>query len=303
MKTPLDTIASELGFMSKPPFAYTIIEHYHVTMVYNASMNTYFFQVPIAPLVGDQAAQLSKYCIEHRKEMGIHVDFSAPQALLFQKSVPFGRIKAEQYRLLLDFMIRALQFAEVQPQLLCVLCEQSQPDTTAFINELYVPVHDRCKSDAIHDFEAVQQEASKQDPQLVKGIFGAFVGAILGSFPWIAVDIVFEMYAAVLGFLIGASALFFYQKFGGRVVKSTHAIIVGMTIFGIIFANLVIATYILINVDALLVLDNYLILYTDPEIAPMMLGNLALGLFIGLLSLPAIFKKITKEQQPAVRIS
>lgn len=54
--------------------------------------------------------------------------------------------------------------------------------------------------------------------------------------------------------------------------------------------------------DGILVLENYIIVYTDPEIAPIMLQSLGIGMLISLFSLPTIFKKVKSEENSALVI-
>ena len=125
---------------------------------------------------------------------------------------------------------------------------------------------------------------------------GALLGAAIGAIPWILVDLFVGFFAAILGVLIGYSAFYFYKKFGGVVVNYTKYVIIGVTLLGVLFANFVIATYVILNNDGAIVLSNYVVVYSDPEIGPILFQSLGIGLVISLFSLPTIFKKVQQEE-------
>jgi len=222
--------------------------------------------------------------------------------LTFAKPILFGSLKSPQVTELVQALATGLRSSGIGIPSHCGLCSQEGVDTTARINGIRVSAHQLCKDQAIADIAKETEAQGQQEPHVLKGLLGALIGAMLGSIPWILVDLFVGFYAAILGILIGYSALYFYKQFGAKVVKATRFIIIAATIFGVIFANFAIATYIIVNSDGLLIIENYIIVYTDPEIGPIMLQSLGIGLFITLFSLPTIFRKVVADESPKVVI-
>lgn len=227
-----------------------------------------------------------------------------PSATLieFQKPIVFALPKPQQLRDLIQAIALILQQAGITPCTQCVFCVNDATNTFATINGVRVAAHQDCKVKAIDEATAQNAQKDDRDPEVLKGTVGALFGAILGSIPWILIDWFIGGYAAVVAILIGMSALYFYQKFGGRVIKLTRLIIILATLFGVLFANFMIATLLLVTNDALLVIDNYIVIYTDPELAPLMLQSLAIGVFISIFSFPYILQKVKSKEKQTVNI-
>lgn len=300
--SPLQRAAAELGWDYQHPFAYAAIDQFHWTISFLPTASQLVVQVNVAPLTNEHIAALNRYLVEHRKDIGATVQVNTNILLTFAKPIMFGGIKSQQLSDLIQLLAQGLHQAGVSIATHCGLCEKESTDTTALINGVLVNVHQSCKDQAIADIAREVEASGQQEPHVLKGLLGALIGAMLGSIPWILVDLFVGFYAAILGILIGYSALYFYKQFGAKVVKATRYVIIAATIFGVLFANFAIATYIIVNSDGLLIFENYVIVYTDPEIGPLMLQSLGIGLFITLFSLPTIFRKVVAEELPKVTI-
>ena len=89
-----------------------------------------------------------------------------------------------------------------------------------------VPVHAYCQEDFAREIEEDEREEREQlcqesaeallDGSILKGVLGAFLGALIGSIPWVLIYM-FGYLASIGGILIGMGAVFGYKKLSGRV--------------------------------------------------------------------------------------
>lgn len=296
MKSFLEKHALELGWEHQAPFIYTNVMGFDFSIIYNPSPSLLYFIVnvnPVSPVVSNALATAIQ---PRQKELGIRYSIQSSTLIQFQKAVIMKLPTTTQLQDLVQALALILSDAGVTPPTQCAFCNLDGSDDKATINGIKVSAHHDCKTKAIEETSTAQAQNDSREPELLKGTVGALFGAMIGSIPWILVDWFVGFYAGILGILIGTSALFFYKKFGGKVVKATRTIIIVATLLGVLFANFAIATMILINSDGLLILENYVIVYTDPELGPIMIQSLAIGLFISLFSLPTIFQKVKSEE-------
>lgn len=290
---------TEFNVEFKGNFAYKEIEGFQFNFVENQIANQLVFLVPLN-LTQPQLSSLQAELKKAYKGMRLSISqFNHPMVTFLWQ----GNLKGLNLSILNEItngLVEILKTLQIEPHLNCPFCGKDEPDTTISINGLTFKGHQSCKTEEIEKIKNTPVEIKKNP--VFQSIIGAFFGAILGSIPWILVDLFVGFYAAILGVLIGYSAFFFYKKFGGVVVNYTKYIIVVVTLLGVVFANFAIASYIILNSDGILVLENYIIVYTDPEIAPIMLQSLGIGMLISLFSLPTIFKKVKSEENSALVI-
>ena len=80
----------------------------------------------------------------------------------------------------------------------------------------------------------------------VKGVIGAFIGAILFSLPWILIYVYANCMLSVLATIIAIGSLKFYKLFKGEITKKTSIVIVIASLFSITFATFVLIPFCLI---------------------------------------------------------
>ena len=110
----------------------------------------------------------------------------------------------------------------------CVQCAEAfegAPDI-ALVNGVAMPVHSHCRSglaQAMEEGKRARTEMQRQesaaalrDGSILKGILGAFLGALIGSIPWVLIYM-FGYLASIGGIIIGMGAVFGYKKLSGRV--------------------------------------------------------------------------------------
>lgn len=110
----------------------------------------------------------------------------------------------------------------------CVQCGgtfEGAPDI-ALVNGMAMPVHNHCRAglaQAMEEGKRARTEMQRQesaaalrDGSIFKGVLGAFLGALIGSIPWVLIYM-FGYLASIGGILIGMGAVFGYKKLSGRV--------------------------------------------------------------------------------------
>lgn len=284
---------TEFGATLKGNIAYKEIEGYQFNFVENQIANQHIFMIPL------EASQQNIIALKNdlkttSKHLKLNVTQSNTSMVTFLWQ---GNLKGLNLQTLKDYtegLVAVLHKLSIQPHTACPFCEQGEPDTIVTINGITVKGHEACKQNAIQDIANAPVEVKKNP--FAKSLVGALLGAAIGAIPWILVDLFVGFFAAILGVLIGYSAFYFYKKFGGVVVNYTKYVIIGVTLLGVLFANFVIATYVILNNDGAIVLSNYVVVYSDPEIGPILFQSLGIGLVISLFSLPTIFKKVQQEE-------
>lgn len=284
---------TEFGATIKGNIAYKEIEGYQFNFVENQIPNQHIFMIPLVATQQNITA-LKNELKGPSKSLKLSVTQSNASMVTFLWQGSLKGLNLQSLKEYTDGLVAVLQKLSIQPHTLCPFCEQGEPDTTVSINGITIKGHEACKQNAIQELANAPVEVKKNP--FAKSLFGALLGAAIGAIPWILVDLFVGFFAAILGVLIGYSAFYFYKKLGGVVVNYTKYIIIGSTIFGVIFANIVIATYVIVNSGGAIVFGNYVVVYSDPEIGPILLQSLGIGLLISLFSLPTIFKKVQSEE-------
>ena len=207
-------------------------------------------------------------------------------------------LNADKINELIDSVISIFQEIQISPNQICAFCGENGATETVFVDGVSLfKAHAHCKTEKIAEYEASVKNQPVEKPNYVGGLLGAIIGAIIGTIPWIIVELSVGFYAAALGLLIGYSSFFFYKKFGGPLNSKAKIIIALATIIGVLFTNIFLASYIIYNSDGALVFENYVIVYTDPEIGRALISSLFLGLIMGGLALPSIINKVKSEEK------
>ena len=217
----------------------------------------------------------------------------------------FGQFSPMNKKIAIDFLdlvTGELRRLSINPNETCVLCGNKDNLVEIKMNGIKMKAHQDCKDAEILKMKDTESNEPVQEKHLFNGIIGAIIGAMLGSIPWILLEIFTGFYAAVLGILIGYMAFFLYKSFGGPITKNTKFIILGATLFGVLFTNIVLASYVIVISDGSLMFANYVICYTDPEISSLLFTDLLIGLAMSAFALPAIFKKVVSSEKPSLRI-
>jgi len=299
----LKKLAEELNFqMNGRKLAYGTFRGFTITfeqhISYTNSQDIYkVIYIPCDFISDKQRDYLQVYFSDRKKELPNFQFFYSEQLVEVHMYEVFKTLNKEKLTLALNTIIDGLTKAEVSPLSKCVFCGEEGPNSTTKINNILLPAHDLCLEKAKAEQGAASAEYEQQENRYLEGTFGAIIGALIGSIPWILVSMFTNFYAGILAVVIGYSAYFFYKKFGGKVTSKTKIIITFVTLLGILFTNFFLASYVIIVNDGVLVYDNYVLVYTDPIIGPLLLQDLGLGLLIGSFGLYSVYKRVQIDEK------
>ncbi len=145
------------------------------------------------------------------------------------------------------------------------------------------------------ELEQAKTEFQIAEKNYGRGMIGAILGTLIGAIPWLLLEI-FWGYAAVLSLLIGFAAYYGYKIFGGLVTKATKWLMLFPILIAVIISHFVSITIQMVSYDIPLIIENYIIIYSDSLIGPELFRALLLGIFFSLLGYISIFRHISSEE-------
>lgn len=212
---------------------------------------------------------------------------------------------------------RLVEFLQALPAMLrefrvqgighCALCAQQNLDDTSYvqINNIVHHAHRDCVQEAelkVAEELAAHKEENKHS---LRGAFGALLGGIVGSIPWV---IVFYLgyFVGWLGFLIGLCAKKGYELLGGKPCKRKVAIVLIVTIVCV-----VLATFVGYCADLYIYAQSYGVslpisdaigwtfeaIVTDGETLSWFLLNAGVGLLFGIIGVASLMRDLRRESK------
>lgn len=188
----------------------------------------------------------------------------------------------------------------------CAHCgnEVSESDRWRLISGTAYPMHDICAQQVRSELEQESDDRRLTDTgSYASGFFGALLGAVVGSVLW-AIVLNFGFVASIIGFVIGWLAEKGYRLCRGRQGKGKLAILIIVTILGVLLGNLgadIIAIVQMINAGELPGLGYgdifwmFIVLLTDSEYITATLSNIGLGLLFAFLGIYSLLKRTKNE--------
>lgn len=276
-------------------FGYDLALIQHVNVMAN---NPAYKQLVVSyeAIEQSQAELLLSFIKENQKELRIREYKVERDFINIIVNENFKGLNHDRLEEVMNKLSEGFKKSSIVPQSSCIYCNEDSNGENVVINKIFVKAHKQCHEDATKKYEEAKKEVNNGDANYPMGVLGAVFGGVIGAIPWILVEWFIGLFAAILSVLIGYSAFYFYKKFGGVVTDKTKWIIVTVTVLGIFFTQLIIATLILINAGAAIIFDNYVVLYTDPELAPIMLESLGFAVVLGGLGLFSVYRKVKSEE-------
>ena len=299
----LVNIAAELDLNYQKPHAYGQKSGYDFTVEETLSESTMIFYFLISEITSTKIETLNAYFKLNKKTLKIISTEIKNFVVRVVWNHNFGTMNSTIFSELVENITNQFIKLDILPNNVCGLCGKEDPTTLAKVNGIILfKAHEECKNEKIEELKQNEVSKSLEKSNYVGGILGALIGALVGTIPWILIELYVGFYAAVLGMLIGYSAFFAYKKFGGPLNKTAKYIIAIATIIGVIFTNIFFASYIIYLSDGALVLENYIIVYTDPEINGILFEGLGLGLLMSAFALPSIVRKVKLEEKRSITL-
>ncbi len=130
----------------------------------------------------------------------------------------------------------------------------------------------------------------------VKEIFGAVLGAIIFSLPWVLVYVFLNYILSILAFITAIGSLKFYKLFGGKVNKKTGIVITCSSIFAISLATFVFIPILYIYKEANVIDFNYFFyIYSKDLFLSAIIKDYVISILFTFLGISGVIKSINFE--------
>ncbi len=293
-------IAQQKGWDFQKNYMYGQEENYLITVrqvidYLNGRNNCKMVYIPLSNITEEQVNKTLDYLKENKKDLKVREYHIVQSVLVFKLAETLKGYSVEQFNTLISSLVNFFKSNEIATIPTCVYCQDGNVNTIMKIDKIAYHAHQECITRAQSDLVQSKENFETMKKHYGRGMVGAILGALIGAIPWVLLEIYWG-FAAVLALIIGYAAFYGYKKFGGVVTKATKWLILIAILIAVVVSNIVTVTYIIISSDALLIIDNYIISYTDPEIAPIVLSDLFIGILFVLLGFISIYRKIKSEE-------
>jgi uncharacterized membrane protein YciS (DUF1049 family) len=263
--------------------------------LYNSRNNCKLLYIPLPTLTAGDSEQLLAYLKENKKNLKVAVFEIVNSVVIIRLAEGLKGFSNQDLDHLLSDLTSYLKKNNISSTPTCVYCEKELVDTTTKIDKIAYNAHKECVNQAKSELEQAKNNFEYAEKNYGKGMLGAIIGGLIGAIPWMLLEM-FWGFAAILSLLVGYAAFYGYQKLGGVVTKATKWLMIIPIVMAVFVSNIVSVTYAFIANDIEITVMNYLIIYTDKELGTLMLQNLGLGLFFGLLGYFSIYRKVKNSE-------
>ena len=191
----------------------------------------------------------------------------------------------------------------------CAICGEgidgALDSNTVRINQMVARAHHACVDQIQQEAETANDAFHSEKKNYIAGFFGALVGALVATIPWILVQHFTGFLASALGLLIGMGAYKGYKIFGGKDGKATVWMIIFSTVVAVAFTQIAMLGIVMVENNIPLLYENFAKLLSYKELTDAMLGDLAIGYLMAGIGIFATAKKIHRSGKgcaPSVEI-
>lgn len=291
-------IAAELNLEFDKQKAYGTYQEFTYTLYQNISYansqdNFKILYIPMEKITDEVVGRIDQFISDHKKELRIFKYTVGKDLLTLRLNEGFKGINSDMFKEIYTKLINHLLTLDVHPKKTCVYCQEENPDTIIYINDIKLPAHEHCKQEAMLKNEALRKEKESQRNGL-NPLLGTILGAFIGVIPY-AIAVWFGWYVGILTFLTGYAAYKGFMMFGGNTIKSTKFMVSIIALVMIILSNFGI-------IEMLAIINNVpfrTVLYSD-AISSIFFEMLGMSLLFGVLGISAVFVKIKKDEYSTV---
>ena len=135
-----------------------------------------------------------------------------------------------------------------------------------------------------------------ENNNMLLGIIGAILGALVGSIPWIISYVYLEYIFSVLSLVIGFGSYYGYKLFKGKMTKKVPLIISIISVLTIVVVTLVIIPLLLLIKEDLPANFTFLkLLYMSEDFKSAIIGDLIISLLFTIAGVVGIYQKIKSD--------
>ncbi len=287
-------LATDLNWEATKKSIYGVHEGFSVSLVQNISFsnqadNYKALFIPVENLTQEAAGHIGNYIVANKKQLRVityHIDIDLVSIRLNEA---FKGINSVVFQEILSLLIAGFRQAGISPRTTCIYCNQEEPDTITYVNNIKLPAHSTCKQEALQKHQQLKQEieGQKNGPG---GYIGAIIGAIIGVIPYI-IAVWFGWFVGLLTFLTGFTAYKGFKIGGGHTQKSTKWIVSVIALIIILLSNFAIIEFLALGYGV-----TFAEVLAVEELAAIFYEMLGMSFLFGLLGISGIFVKIKKDE-------
>lgn len=283
----LKKFASEKGWEIVKNSAYGEENGYLFTLIDGAGTKT--FATPLPQISDEDKEKVLDYLKRSKKQLKISEYAFDNKVLLIVFKENFVSTKVEVMNRMLDKLTEYLEGLGIRGKGCCIFCEKDGAAETIYIDGIIYSAHDECYNSELNAMDEVVREYETEEKNYLFGLLGALMGGILGSVPWILVQVFLNRIVAVLAIVIGLGALKGYGILKGRMGPLTRWIILFSTIVSVVLAQYAGLAIELIRNDIPVSYGNFVIAFSIPEVVDSFRANLIMSLILALLGIAGMF--------------
>lgn len=281
----LEQFAEKNDWNINKNFAYGEIEGYLFTVA-----DIQGFKVFLTPLLG--IADEQKQCI---------IDFLNKNSLKFHQvifdndilTVKFREIfRSEKIEVMEGYLNNIVQFLKqngIAKNKICSICGEEEADERAYIDFLYMDVHQKCIDKEICEIEKAAEQLDNESKNYFVGFIGAIFGGIISSIPCIILQIFFNKIAVLFAYIIGFGALKSYELFKGKFGPLTKWIIATAIVVSVIVDQFILIGIVFVKNGIPISVESFQHFFEVEELVNEFNKTLKISLFMALIAIIPIF--------------
>ncbi len=283
-------------------FAYGEIDGYLFTIA-----DIQGFKVFLTPLLGikeEQKDVIIDFLNKNKENLNLFQVLFDKDVLIVKFREIFRNTKIETMEGYLSSITQFLKQNGIACNKVCGICNKEGAEQKAYIDFVYVYVHNQCLDEATHEIESAAMQIDCEDKNYLLGFIGALIGGIISSIPWIVLQLHFDTVAAVLAYLIVIGAFKSYTLFKGKVGKLTKWIIAFVAIVSVISTQFALIGIVFLKNGIPISIGNFQRIFEIKEISLEFHRALKLGLFMAFLGIIPFFIELkgnAKEFFPKIQ--
>jgi len=217
----------------------------------------------------------------------------------------FKNAKVETMNNLLRELTDFLKDKGIKGKETCIFCDNTanDADQIIYIDSIMYSSHHECYEHELAAIEQASREYMTEDKNYLSGFIGALIGGIVGSIPWVLVQVYLDSMYVILSILIGIGSLKAYYIFKGRLGHATRWIIAFCTLVSIVLAQFGVLALGMIKNNTTLHYHRFVQMLSIPEIAHSFESTIVIGIlvsFFGLLGSFLELKGDAKNVMPTI---
>lgn len=291
----LKEFAEMKGWKIEKNTAYGEQEGYLFTLVDAAGSKT--FATPLPQIDDLNKNSILEFLGENKKALGIGSYSFSNQVLIVKFQEDYKSTKLEVMNNLVNQLTEYLKSLDIKGKGCCIFCGKEGAEQTVNIDKIMYNAHEECYNDEMNRVEQAAREYEMEDKNYLKGSFGAILGGIIASVPWIVIQTFLDRVAAVAAIIIGMGALKGYYLLKGKLGPMTRWIVAFSTVLSVVVAQFISLGIEMVMNEIPLSIQNFVLVLGIPEVLSTFEGNLVISLIIAFVGIIGLFRNLKGDSK------